>query len=148
MKWTDDYRLGHAAMDETHEEFVACVSAVLVGTDTELKDLLDALAIHLERHFGQEDEWMRASEFPPRDCHIDEHASVMRSVRDVQRLLAHPPEGVNPFAITRSLAAALADWFEGHAAHLDSALSHWICKRSTGGKPVVLKLRRKHALAS
>ena len=39
----------------------------------------------------------------------------------------------------RRLAAALADWFPGHAFHRDSALAHWMVKRSFGGKPVVLR---------
>jgi hemerythrin len=39
----------------------------------------------------------------------------------------------------RRLANALAEWFPGHAFHLDSALAHWMVKRSHGGKPVVLR---------
>ncbi|MEO7402205.1 MAG: hemerythrin, partial [Burkholderiales bacterium] len=41
----------------------------------------------------------------------------------------------------RRLAKELRDWFPGHAQHLDSALAHWMFKRSYGGKPVVLRRR-------
>jgi hypothetical protein len=41
--------------------------------------------------------------------------------------------------LCRSLVQALVDWFPGHAAHLDSALAHWMFKRQFGGKPVVLR---------
>jgi hypothetical protein len=39
----------------------------------------------------------------------------------------------------RRLARALAEWFPGHATHLDSALSHWMSKQKFGGKPVVIR---------
>ena len=39
----------------------------------------------------------------------------------------------------RSLARALADWFPGHADYMDAALSHWMAKRSYGGKPLVFR---------
>jgi hypothetical protein len=38
----------------------------------------------------------------------------------------------------RRRVAALADWFPG-TPQMDSALSHWMVKRSHGGKPVVLR---------
>ena len=86
---------------------------------------------------------MRETVFPPRDCHIDEHAAVMKSVRDVQALLASADDNCREQAhlTARALALALQDWFPGHATHLDSALSHWMCMQRHGGKPVVLRRR-------
>jgi hemerythrin len=77
---------------------------------------------------------MRETDFPPRDCHIDEHAAVLRSIEDV---LAVARAG--DVHEVRRLADALAGWFPGHADWLDSALAAWLCKRSYGGKPVVLR---------
>jgi hypothetical protein len=42
-------------------------------------------------------------------------------------------------AVCRRLGSELAAWFPGHADYLDSALAHWMCKRTLGGKPVVLR---------
>jgi hemerythrin len=77
---------------------------------------------------------MERTDFPPRDCHVQEHAAVMSSVRQVIEIVAQ-----GNVAEGRRLAAALGDWFPGHAFHLDSALAHWMVKRSHGGKPVVLR---------
>lgn len=77
---------------------------------------------------------MRDTAFPPRDCHIDEHAAVLKSVHEVQALLA---EG--NVQACRALVLALVNWFPGHATHLDSALAHWLSKQRFGGKPVVLR---------
>jgi hemerythrin-like metal-binding protein len=92
------------------------------------------MAAHLESHFDQENTWMRESEFPARDCHIEQHDAVLESVHEVQVLLAQ-----GNTQICRGLVQALADWFPKHATHLDSALAHWMCKRRLGGKPVVFR---------
>jgi len=141
--WSDEFLLGFALMDEVHEEFVQLASQMLTAPQAELSLALHAMAVHLERHFGLEDKWMRETVFPPRDCHIDEHAAVMKSVRDVQALLASADDNCREQAhlTARALALALQDWFPGHATHLDSALSHWMCMQRHGGKPVVLRRR-------
>lgn len=138
--WTDAYLLGYGPMDETHREFVDIVNALLTCSDAEFPAHLDAFARHAEAHFGEEDAWMERTAFPPRECHVNEHAAVMKSVYQVIEVVKQGdvPEG-------RRLAAALADWFPGHAFHLDSALAHWMVKRSFGGKPVVL---RRNVVAS
>ncbi len=137
--WDDRFILGFGPMDTVHEEFVARVAAMLAAPDAELRERLDELAVHLQEHFGMEDRLMHETEFPPRDCHVDEHAAVMRSVREVQELLAAPGSDPQAISAARGLAVALQDWFPGHADYLDSALAHWLCNRSLGGKPVVLR---------
>ncbi|HZY16073.1 MAG TPA: hemerythrin domain-containing protein, partial [Ramlibacter sp.] len=111
-------------MDATHEEFVQCVAAVQQASDAELPAALDTLAQHLREHFGQEDRWMEETDFPARDCHIDEHAAVLKSVAEVQALVA-----TGDRREPRRLADELAKWFPGHADYLDSALAHWLCKQ-------------------
>lgn len=135
LAWQDDYLLGYGPMDTTHEEFVALVARLQTAPDAQLPELLDGLLAHTRAHFEEENRWMRETQFPPRDCHIEQHDAVLASMVDVQRLLAQ--EG--RVDLCRSLVQALADWFPGHAAHLDSALAHWMFKRQFGGKPVVLR---------
>jgi len=135
LEWNDALLLGYPAMDRLHEAFVSEVEALRSAPDDQLAARLAQVRDHLESHFGQEDKWMRETEFPPRDCHIDEHAAVLNSVREVQALLA---EGGH-FDTCRGLADELARWFPGHADYLDSALAAWMCKRRHGGKPVVVR---------
>jgi hemerythrin len=132
--WTDTYLLGYGPMDSIHREFVEIVNALLTCDDADFAAHLDTFARHAEAHFAEEDAWMERTDFPPKDCHIQEHAAVMESVRKVIEVVRQ-----GDVAEGRRLAAALADWFPGHAFHLDSALSHWMVKRSHGGKPVVLR---------
>jgi hemerythrin-like metal-binding protein len=141
LEWSDAFVLGHEPMDETHREFVELVGALQTAPDECLADLLAEFEAHARRHFGEEDRWMRETAFPPRDCHIDEHAAVLRSIGQVRELVAQGDLSEVP-----RLAAALADWFPGHADWLDSALAHWMCKRAYGGKPVVVRRDLKATL--
>ena len=134
LAWGDQYLLGYGPIDEVHEEFVTLVGQMQTAPDAELPALLDRFAEHLQQHFDMENTWMVETEFPPRDCHIDEHAAVMKSVGEVREILA---EG--HFDVARDLVAALAKWFPQHADQLDSALAHWMFKRQMGGKPVVIR---------
>ena len=134
LHWGDQFLLGYTPMDDVHEAFVKLIEQLQCAEDTALSGLLAELAVHLKQHFDMENDWMRETAFPPRDCHIDEHAAVMQSVLEVQGLLAQ-----GNTAICRELVDELVAWFPRHADHLDSALAHWMTKRSLGGKPVVVR---------
>jgi hemerythrin len=139
MRWSDKYLLGHAAMDSTHQEFVACVAALQMAADADLPQRMQEFAAHAVAHFQQEERWMGDSGFPAAQCHADEHAAVLKSVREVQALFEPPQPMALACDVARQLTQALVEWFPAHADHLDSALSQWLVKRSLGGAPVVLK---------
>lgn len=137
FRWNDGFLLGYGPMDDTHREFVEVVQRLSTCADADLEKHLAEFRAHAEAHFEMENQWMRDTDFPPRNCHIDEHAAVMGSVREVQDLLANG--NLQHAGSARGLIAELINWFPGHAIHLDSALSHWMVKRSHGGKPVVFR---------
>lgn len=132
----DELALGHAPMDREHETFVRLIDTLNRAPDETLATALDALAAHAQRHFETENTWMAETGFPPRGCHVDEHAAVLRSVQGVQQRVAQ-----GDLAVARRLGAELEAWLPAHAQHLDSALAHWMCKLRLGGKPVVLRRR-------
>lgn len=132
--WHDGFLLGHAPMDHVHEEFVRLVAALSRAPDESVQDAFRLLADHMREHFNMENAWMTATAFPAHECHIDEHAAVMSSLEAVR-----PHVMLGDYAEARRLAAALADWFPGHADYLDAPLAHWMCKRRFGGKPVVVR---------
>ncbi|HBW63407.1 bacteriohemerythrin [Comamonas kerstersii] len=140
LHWGSHQLLGHGTMDDIHHEFVDLIGQLELAEDAQLPTLLEAMEAHLQQHFAEENQWMEESQFPPRQCHMDEHAAVLKSVAEVRVKLA---EG--NVQICRALVDALVDWFPGHATHLDSALAHWLSKQRFGGKPVVLRLRSAQA---
>lgn len=132
--WTDRYCLGHAAMDDTHREFVERVNALLTVDDAELMAALAALAEHAMAHFVQEADWMAADGFPARECHVAEHDKVLASITEVQQMLAR-----GDVETVRQLAVALIEWFPAHADYMDSALATWMVKRSHAAAPLIFR---------
>lgn len=132
--WSDRYLLGFGEMDATHREFVDVVAALRNASDAGFLAALDVFIAHAQSHFGAEDQWMTETGFPPADCHMEEHAAVLKSAHEVRERVV-----LEDYSVGRSFAAELQRWFPGHADYLDSALAAWMVKRRHGGKPVVLK---------
>lgn len=140
ISWNDGYLLGFNPMDQVHQEFVECVAALQQAANSELDGVLGILLQHCESHFEQEDRWMLESDFPARECHINEHAAVLKSIHEVKQQMV-----IGNVTACRQLGNELAAWFPGHADYLDSALAHWMCKRTLGGKPVIFRRNIKSA---
>jgi hemerythrin-like metal-binding protein len=136
LSWSDARLLGFTQMDEVHKEFYAVTLKLVTCTDATAEAAIDEFERHAISHFEQEDEWMRSTNFPSRDCHIDEHAAVLTSVGEVKEAVGLGRAGAE---LVRDIGMHLFDWFPGHADYLDSALAAWMTKRTMGGKPVVLR---------
>ncbi len=134
--WSDARLLGFAPMDRTHEEFYRVAFDLLTTDDARAAPAIAAFEAHAVEHFELEERWMRETGFPARDCHADEHAAVLASVREVR---AEVEAGRAGAALLHRLAEQLFAWFPGHADYLDSALAAWMSKRVLGGQPVVLR---------
>jgi hemerythrin-like metal-binding protein len=134
LAWNDSLLLGFAPMDDEHRDFVTSLQALQrAGSDT-LAAQLDGFAAQARSHFASEDAWMAETDFPPRVCHMDEHAAVLKSLDEVRALVEKGQAAAVP-----SLIDALVQWFPGHAHHLDSALAAWMCRRRFDARPVVLR---------
>lgn len=136
LVWSDARLLGFPQMDEVHKEFYAVTLKLVTCTDATAAAAIAEFEAHAVSHFGQEDEWMRSTNFPPRDCHIDEHTAVLKSVGEVKEAIGQGRAGAE---LAQDLAMHLFEWFPGHADYMDSALAAWMTKQTMGGKPVVLK---------
>ncbi|MDP2419365.1 MAG: hemerythrin domain-containing protein [Hydrogenophaga sp.] len=132
--WSDAFLIGFSEMDDTHREFVEVVRSLLDANASSMQQCMQDFIDHAQNHFGEEDVWMRDTDFPAADCHIAEHAEVLRSAHAV---LDRAKSG--DVATVRRFAEELTRWFPAHADYLDSALAAWMVKRRHGGKPVVLR---------
>ena len=126
--------LGFGEMDAAHREFVERVDALLKADDASIAQELGALAAHLRSHFDEEREWMTSSGFPSAACHLEEHDAVLRSVNEVQSLVA-----AGDVRVARVLAFELARWFPEHSDAMDRGLAKWMVKRRVGGEPIVFQ---------
>lgn len=140
--WSDSLLLGHAAIDGEHEQLAELIERMRRAAAPEMAQALDAVLEHAATHFAAENELMRTTAFPPRDCHISEHEAVLSTLRGVRARLE-----CGEFEVARRVADELVAWFPPHVQHLDSALTHWLCKLQHGAKPVVLRVGRKSEAA-
>lgn len=121
-------------MDDVHREFVDIVDAMLGCADADLAGHLETFTRHAEAHFSQEREWMEKTGFPATECHVDEHNAVLKSLIEVQPLVAAGDIGIG-----RGLVTELVRWFPGHADYMDASLAQWMVKKQLGGAPVVFR---------
>jgi hemerythrin len=134
IAWQDTLLLGDPAMDAEHRAFIEGLRQVQLAGDDELPALFKAFVREARAHFEHENGWMNDSGFPPRQCHIDEHTAVLKSVDEVLVLME-----AGDLAVVRRLADHMAGWFPAHLQQMDSAVVHWLSKQRFGAKPVVLR---------
>jgi len=139
----DELLIGHPAIDNEHLEFLALIRTLRDAPVETLSNVMNTLHQLARSHFGHEDRLMEETEFPPRKCHIGEHAAVLASMAAVRNRLEN-----GDVAVARRLADELDHWFPAHVQHLDSALAHWICKQTAGAKPLVFRRRVTSALTA
>jgi len=125
LEWSDALRLEHAAMDDTHREFVELLNRVGAASGDDLLACLDEFIAHTEAHFGQEERWMEAMQFPPLACHRSEHEGVLEIMREVRKRIAGGEARYGEV-----LANAIVEWFPQHAQSMDAVLALYI--RQTG----------------
>jgi hemerythrin-like metal-binding protein len=112
--------IGDPVIDETHREFVDSLNALMEAPERDQLAALDAFVAHCESHFGQESRWMNELDFGAAQCHRDEHETVLSTAREVRRRVSAGEGGTE---LVRFLATAVAQWFENHAASMDTVLS-------------------------
>lgn len=121
LQWNDALELQNARMDETHREFVSALNALDEVSDAALAVGLDRFIEDTVAHFGQEDRWMKRTNFAPENCHAAEHANVLEIMREVRRRI-----GEGDIEIGRRLIKELGPWFENHAQSMDAALAYHV----------------------
>jgi hemerythrin-like metal-binding protein len=108
-------------MDGTHREFVELLNRLGAAAEGDLLARLNEFIAHTEAHFGQEEAWMEAMQFPPLACHRTEHEGVLEIMREVRKRIA----GGEP-RYGQVLAKAIAEWFPLHAQSMDTVLALFI----------------------
>ena len=71
IEWSEALQLGDAATDANHAEFCALLNAIADASDAEFIPALDAFIDHTEHHFGEENAWMDAADFPVVDVSVE-----------------------------------------------------------------------------
>ena len=116
------FRLGVAAMDETHAQFVDLLNRLDAAVNSEFPSLFAQLYEHTKSHFAEEEARMLRCSFPATTEHSSEHRRVLSELAQIQKQVN---KGLISFG-RAYVREGLPDWFRLHAATMDSALAaHW-----------------------
>lgn len=129
IEWSDQYKLGVQQMDDTHREFMDLLNAAADASDEEFPPLFAGFIEHTEAHFAQENRWMQELGFAADHCHTGEHEHVLKVLHAVNKRLVE----VNDLALGRRMVSELPQWFDNHAATMDSALAHYLKEEAEPG---------------
>lgn len=139
LLWSDALAMDLPAMDQTHREFIDLLGAVEAAADADVMPTWRALVDHTDDHFAREDQWMLDTHFAASNCHIVQHKTVMKVLREVLSVTEN-----GQMEPVRQLSRELASWFPQHAQSMDAALAQHLRKvgydTATGaiGKPQAL----------
>lgn len=119
--WTDQLAIDQGVMDDTHKEFVDLLNRVADAPEGEILAVIDEFIEHTRQHFAQEERWMESLQFPPLHCHRNEHEGVLQIAGEVRNRVAN-----GEYRFGKVLAEAVYEWFENHAASMDTVLSMYM----------------------
>ena len=134
--------LDDRTLDDDHLELQRLVEAFADGGPAHAKDALDALHAHAARHFEAEDADLRRMKGGNAECHVDEHAAVLASLREVRALMDDPArEAAANERMLAALVAELRRWLPVHVGEMDRALAAFRFREKTGGASVRIARR-------
>ena len=122
LSWTDDLKLGIAAIDADHAETVALMAEMAAAPDDALPGLLATFESHCAQHFGRENTLMAEHGFFAEECHAAEHARVLDEMGAVRGRL----EAGDLTAARSYVADDLPRWFVGHLNTMDTVTAHFL----------------------
>jgi hemerythrin len=138
---TDSFslQLGDPALDQDHAELLRLIHRLRDAAPSEALPALDELRAHAARHFEVEDADLRRQRDGNAQCHLDEHAAVLKSLGEVREILAAPaPLTEARQSMLPRLVAELTRWLPEHVQAMDAAVASFRTKERLGGAPVVM----------
>ena len=135
LSWSEEFVLGDARTDHTHQEFIELVNATTAAAPEEKLAAYRSLLDHTMEHFAQEERWMSACGIPADFCHFSQHSSVLEVMKEVERRAL-----AGELAYIDSMIEALVEWFPMHASSMDAGLVAFLQEKgfdtaSEGFKP-------------
>ena len=131
--------LGDPALDQEHAQLQRLIEQLLQAPPAGAMEALARLKAYAAMHFKLEDKDLRRIGDPNANCHLDEHAAVLRSLDEVAALLAGPQP--RPVDLTRRLATELLRWLPEHVQVMDAGIASVRTRERFGGAPIQVKRR-------
>ncbi|HVP66385.1 MAG TPA: bacteriohemerythrin [Anaeromyxobacteraceae bacterium] len=136
IRWRSSMSVGIDSIDEQHKELIRRAAGFLRGLeDRSRKDvgaLLSYLRTYAVAHFGEEEEAMRASEYPGYERHKFQHDRFLKDLLALSKEQERPRGGgVEP----EKVGAWLESWLEEHVSRTDAEMARYLIARASPERP-------------
>ena len=137
---TSDFALalGDPALDQDHLELQRLIEALQRAPAADVPGVMEALQAHAAKHFELEDSELRRLGGANAQCHLDEHAAVLRSLAEVRAALVQPEQ---PPDMIRRLVQELLRWLPEHVQAMDAGIATVRTQERLGGAPIQITRR-------
>jgi hemerythrin len=128
MQWTPDLSVGIKEIDDQHKELINRLNALGeammkgMGKD-EIGRLLDFLGSYVVTHFGTEERYMAAHNYPASASHKLQHAQL---VSDFKKFRAEFDQAGAKLTLVLGLNAKLIAWLKEHICGTDKLLGGFL----------------------
>jgi len=121
LAWSDDYRIGSAAIDEQHQEIFARAADVIAATT---RDGQTMCAMRLQRyamtHFSHEEDLMRRLDYPDIERHCQQHEELTSRLTEISRQIACDN------MVKAELEEFISHWLLKHIGSVDIQLAAYL----------------------
>ena len=129
LQWQDSYRIGHATIDEQHQELFRRASNVVAAISREGQVLCTSrLHQYLRTHLSHEEELMRVLNYPDIAAHVVQHEGLMQRLNTLSAAIAADTLD------KADLESFITDWFLRHIAQEDAKLAAYVQLNSEQNK--------------
>lgn len=129
--WTDQLRVGNAAIDTEHQKLIHICNALIDAMQhglpkPQFTKILSELREYTVFHFNNEEEYMRSIKYPGLNQQIDEHNQLKRRVKDLQSSVFRGEKISHD-----ELRATLKEWLIGHILNSDLKIRDFLQAHSS-----------------
>ncbi|HZF69525.1 hemerythrin family protein [Sulfuricurvum sp.] len=118
----DALKVGVDSIDKRHEEFYDLYEILKNAPDSELLAAFDAVILHTQNHFAEEEADMERIVYPNKAEHKQEHQKALDEMKYFREKVS---SGKLMFA-KAYVKDRLGDWFRNHLLNMDSDLARVI----------------------
>ncbi len=130
--------LGDPSLDTEHRELERLIDQLADAPAEQMLGCLDALTARASDHFADEDRDLREMKSGDASCHLDEHAAVLKSLREVRGLVEADPSAPRSINLVAGLSSELQRWLPEHVFAMDAGIANQRSRRRLGGLPIVI----------
>lgn len=121
----DALKVGVDSIDQRHEEFYDLYETLKNASDREFLEAFDAVILHTQNHFAEEEADMECFVYPNKAEHKQEH---QKALHEMNYFREKASSGKLMFA-KAYVKDRLEEWFRNHLLNMDSDLARVITLR-------------------